>query len=136
MGRVRAVAVRVVIIALAASAAAWALFTFGAVYVGGDSMCPTLMRGDLVVLRRGPARVTTGDVVLAEKPGWPAGVLHRVIAVDFDDRLRLKGDANVTPDLDPTARTAVRGVVVLVVPSGRVLAVFDSLARMVQSRLT
>ena len=136
MARVRAVAFRAVVLALAVSAAVWTLFSFAAVYVGGDSMSPALVRGDLVVLRRGAASVTAGEIVLADKPGWPSGVLHRVIALGFDDTFRLKGDANATQDLEPTRRAAVRGVVVLVVPSGRLMALFDALARMVQSRLT
>ena len=136
MRRARAVAVRVIVVALAATAAVWAFTAFAAVYVGGDSMCPTLVRGDLVVLKRGAGPATTGDVVLADKQGWPSGVLHRVIAVGFDDRLQLKGDANAVPDFDPTSRASVRGVVVLVLPTGRLMALFDALTRMVQSRLT
>lgn len=135
MGRARAVAVKVVVTVLAAAAAAWALSTFTAVYVGGASMSPTLIKGDLVVVRRGAAGLKVGDVVLVAKPGWPEGVLHRVVALTFDGRVQLRGDANPTPDLDPVPLEAVRGVVVLVLPTGRVIAVLEALARMVQSRL-
>jgi signal peptidase len=136
MGRARAIAVRALVAALAVTAIAWGASSFTAVYVGGDSMAPALVRGDLAVIRRDAAAARFGDVVLVDRSGWPSGVLHRVVAVTFDERLRLKGDANPTPDLDPVSRTSVRGVVAFVVPTGRVMAVLDALARMVQSRLT
>jgi signal peptidase I len=136
MRRARAVVVRVVVLALAASAAAWALSFYGAVFVGGGSMSPTLVRGDLAIVRKSASGVHTGDIVLVSKPGWPAGVLHRVVAVTFDGRLQLRGDANPVPDLDPVPVARVRGVVRAVLPSGRFLVVVEALARMVQSRLT
>jgi len=136
MKRARVVAVRVVSLALAAAAAAWALSVFGAVYVGGASMSPALAKGDLAVFRKSSAGVDIGDIVLVEKPGWTSGVLHRVIAVGFDDTLQLQGDANPVPDFDPVPMSSVRGVVALVVPSGRLLAVVEGLLRMVQSRVT
>lgn len=133
--RARAVVARVSLVALAAAATAWAALCFAGVYIGGDSMSPTLVRGDFVIARRGVAGVRAGDVVLVEKPGWPSGVVHRVVGVEFDGAVRLRGDANPTPDLDPVPRASVRGIVVLVLPTGRVLAVFDAFGRMVQSRL-
>lgn len=134
--RARAVAVRVVCVALAAAATAWAAFTFAGVYIGGDSMSPALVKGDFVIARRHAGNLRAGDIVLADKAGWPWGVVHRVVGVEFDGDVRLKGDANQTPDLEPTPRGSVRGVVVLVLPTGRALAVFEALARMVQSRVT
>jgi signal peptidase I len=136
MTRARAAAVRVGLLALAAVAAAWALSAYTAMYVGGGSMSPTLARGDLVVLRRGAAGLRVGDVVLVNKPAWPSGVLHRVVEMTLDDRLVLRGDANPIPDLGPAPASDVRGVVALVIPTGRLLAVVEALARMVQSRLT
>jgi signal peptidase len=136
MRRARAVAVRVLAAVLVAAASAWAATVVTAVYVGGDSMSPALIRGDLAIVRRGPEGARTGDIVLVDKQGWPAGVLHRIVAVTFDDRLRLQGDANPAPDLDPVPRASVRGVVVLALPTGRAIAVLEALARMVQSRVT
>jgi phage repressor protein C with HTH and peptisase S24 domain len=81
-------------------------------------MAPTLCRGDLVIYRRGAA-VREGDVVFVSKPGWPEGVLHRVISVSPDGGLMLKGDANSVPDRDAVSRSAVRGICALVVPTGR-----------------
>lgn len=136
MSRARAVTVRLTALVLVAAATAWALSTYAAVYVGGDSMSPALVRGDLAVVRRSIAGAKVGDILLVTKAGWPDGVLHRVIAVTFDGRFQLRGDANPVPDLDPVPASAVRGTVALLVPTGRVMAVIDALARMVQSRLT
>jgi hypothetical protein len=136
MEHARAAVTKGAVAALALAATAWGVSTFGALYVGGDSMSPALIRGDLAIVRRGPGGATAGDVVLVDKQGWPSGVLHRVVAVTFDDRLRLQGDANPVPDLDPVPRASVRGVVVLVLPTGRAIAVLEALARMVQSRVT
>lgn len=136
MRRAHVVAFRVACLALAVAAAAWAHGAYGAVYVAGGSMSPALAKGDLAIVRRGPIAAKVGDVLLVEKDGWPAGVLHRVVAVDFDGGFHLRGDANPTPDLDPVHSSSVRGVVTLVVPTGRLLGVVEALARMVQSRVT
>ncbi|HEY5548618.1 MAG TPA: S24/S26 family peptidase [Coriobacteriia bacterium] len=127
--RARSVAVRVLSLALAATATAWAAHAYRAVYVGGGSMSPALMQGDLAVVRRGSAGVAEGDVVLVSKPGWPTGVLHRVVAVGLDDSLTLRGDSNLTADRDPISKDAVLGVVEGVVPTGRVLAAVEGLRR-------
>lgn len=134
--RAHAVAVRVATLALAAAAAAWAWSHYGAVYVAGESMAPALRRGDLVVYERRPRTVSESDVVWIAKPGWPDGVLHRVREVLLDDRLVLQGDANPVPDLEPTHPRDVRGVVRVVVPTGRFIAVVARIARMVQSHAT
>jgi signal peptidase I len=136
MGGARAVAVKALVALLAAAAAAWALSSMTAVYVGGPSMSPALIKGDLAVVRKGAAGVKAGDIVLVDKAGWPEGVLHRVASVTFDGRLQLRGDANPTPDLEPVPLDAVRGVVVLVLPTGRAIAVIEGLMRVIQSRLT
>jgi signal peptidase I len=136
MKRARAVAVKAAMVLLAAAVAAWALACMKAVYVGGGSMSPALIAGDLAIVRDGTSGIKVGDVVLVDKPGWPAGVLHRVVAVTFDGRLQLRGDANPTPDLDPVPLDAVRGVLVFFLPTGHAIAFFEALARVVQSRLT
>jgi len=136
MRRARAIAVRLAVSALAAAALAWALTSLISVYVGGDSMSPALVRGDLAVVRRSIGQVRAGDIVLIAKQGWPSGVLHRVIAVTMDDRFQTRGDANPVADFDPVPRSSVLGVLVFAIPTGRVMAVLDVLARMVQSRVT
>lgn len=127
--RARTAAVRVAFGALAAAVAVWAACTFGAVYVGGGSMAPALARGDFAVVRRGATGVREGDVVLVAKSGWPDGVLHRVLAVNVDDTLVLRGDANPTPDRESVPPASVMGVVTCVVPTGRVLAVVEGARR-------
>ena len=136
MASVRAVAMKAVLALLTAATAAWALSCLTAVYVGGGSMTPALIAGDLAVVRNGTSAIKVGDVVLVDRPGWPGGVLHRVVAVTFDGRLQLRGDANPTPDLDPVPTSAVRGVLVFVLPCGRAIAAFEALFRVIQSRLT
>lgn len=136
MPKARAVAVKAGLTALAVVATAWAASVFTAVYVGGGSMSPALIPGDLAIVRKGVAGVRTGEIVLVDKPGWPAGVLHRVVAVEVDGMLQLRGDANPVPDLDPVAPGSVHGVVAFVLPTGRALAVLEGLVRMVQSRVT
>lgn len=125
----RSVAVRAVSLALAAAATVWAAQSYRAVYVGGGSMAPAIAQGDLAVVRRGAGDVSEGDVVLVAKPGWPTGVLHRVVAVGLDDTLVLRGDANPTVDRDAVRVSTVLGVVAVVVPTGGVLAVVESLSR-------
>jgi len=126
---VRTVAVRAAVVALAAVAAVWAASGYRAVYVGGGSMAPALWRGDLVVVRRGAVGIGQGDVVLVAKQGWPSGVLHRVLAVNADDTLVLRGDSNPVADRDPVRPASVLGVVAGVIPTGRVLAVVESARR-------
>ena len=126
---VRTTAVRVAVVVLAATAAVWAACGYRAVYVGGGSMAPALAKGDFVVVSRGVSRVREGDVVLVAKEGWPSGVLHRVVAVNVDDTLVLRGDANPTPDRDPARPESVLGVVSFVVPTGRVLGAVEGAGR-------
>jgi hypothetical protein len=92
-------------------------------------MAPALWKGDLAVVRRGASGVAQGDVVLVAKQGWSSGVLHRVLAVNADDTLVLRGDSNPVADRDPVRPASVMGVVVCVVPTGRVLAVVESARR-------
>lgn len=136
MPRVHAAAVRVVVMALVAAAVVWTVSVHAAVYVGGGSMEPALRRGDLAIVRLDDGAIRSGDIVLAEKPGWPAGVLHRVVAFTPDGQAVLRGDANPVADRDPVALPAIRGHVVLVVPSGRVLQLVENAMRVVQSHLT
>jgi signal peptidase len=136
MRRARAAAVRALVLVLAAAAAVWALTNYGAVYVKGASMTPTLLRGDLVIVRKDVRGIREGDVVLVTKPEWPEGVLHRVESITLDDRFVLRGDANPVADLEPTPISEVHGVMLFVVPMGRMLLVVQAVARMVQSRVT
>ena len=82
-------------------------------------MSPALIPGDLVVYRRAGEAIE-GDVVLVAARGEPP-FLHRVVAVRLDGRLRTRGDANENADAEPVPTTAVAGVGVAAIPSGRVV---------------
>jgi signal peptidase len=97
--------------------AAWVIPRFGVVFVGGWSMSPTFTPGDLVVYRHF-GEAAEGDVVLVA-PRGESPFLHRVVAIQFDGRLRTQGDANEAPDAEPASPAEVAGVAALVVPSGR-----------------
>jgi signal peptidase I len=124
-------------IALAAAAllvAALAARSFGGVYVQGGSMEPTLVPGDLVVYRRAPVTAVEGDVVLIARKGWPAGVLHRVVAAGVDGTYTTRGDANPTPDRDPVPPGRLLGRAVISLPSGRVLRALVAASRWCYTR--
>jgi len=109
------IAVAVVALALAARR------HFGIGVVGSGSMWPALIPGDAVVFERN-ARPEVGDMLVYDKPGWPEGVVHRVVRCLEHGAVWTKGDANPVPDLDPVRQTAMRGKVVAVVPFGRVVS--------------
>lgn len=106
-------------VAAALALAAWAVPRFGVVFVGGWSMSPALVPGDLVVYRR-VGEASERDVVLVAAPG-AAPFLHRVVAVRLDGRLRTQGDANETVDAEPVPPADVAGTAVVAIPSGRAL---------------
>jgi signal peptidase I len=94
------------------------------VLVGGEttvvmsgSMSPALAAGDLAVVR--PVEETdlqVGQVLLVDDPDRPGSArLHRLAAVESGG-LRLKGDANATPDTSLVAPAAVHGVARVRIP--------------------
>lgn len=92
-----------------------------------DSMEPAVGAGDAVLLAKADA-VRVGDVVRVRVPeagrrlGYPATVVHRVIAEADDGTLRIKGDAKADPDPFPVSPEDVDGRMVATVPGiGRVL---------------
>lgn len=77
--------------------------------VQGGSMSPTLQVGDIIVTDpHGPTGV--GDVVTVRHPDSSL-VTHRIIGVDENGSLILRGDANTVTDPDPVPRTDVVGTV-------------------------
>ena len=91
----------------------------GVLYVEGASMEPALHPGDVIVYRRYGASPRVGRLAVFEHRA--ALVVHRVIGTMADGALRTRGDANDTLDRDPVMPEAIRGEVVLVVPSGRLI---------------
>lgn len=98
---------------------AWGASVAGVSVVGGASMAPTFLPGDVIVFARAVPRVSVGDIVVARRPGWPAGVAHRVVSVGSAGLLVTRGDANPTPDREPLMPASIVGKVVWRVPSGR-----------------
>jgi signal peptidase len=86
----------------------------------GNSMEPSLERGDLVVTRARPA-YAKGDVVLYLDRPTGKRYLHRIVRVD-GDRLVTKGDNNHYVDPTRPAVSDVRGELLLTLPGvGRAL---------------
>jgi signal peptidase I len=82
--------------------------------VMSGSMAPAVEAGDVVVVR--PAAAAAGDIVLADDPDVPGRLrLHRVVAVE-DAGLRLRGDANPSPDGTLVDPATVHGVGALRLP--------------------
>lgn len=109
---------RVAGVALAAVALVLA-WSHGVLYVEGGSMRPTLYPGDLIVYMRVAAEPQRGDLAVFAHDGDL--VVHRVVRVKPDGSLRMRGDANTAADVEPVDRNDIRGVVVAVVPAGRVV---------------
>lgn len=106
----------------------WLLAGFGCVIaawflrpviVGGGSMSPTLVQGDVCVIVRGLS-VREGDVVLFRSPTHGA-VLHRAVSVDPSGSLVTKGDANPAADRLAVSQSDLVGRCMLVIPSGKAL---------------
>jgi signal peptidase I len=108
------VALAVVVGVLAATLSAWE-----PVRVGGRSMSPALRPGDLAIVARG-AIPHEGDIVLIRAPGH-GPVLHRVVAVGRGGSVTTRGDANPVDDRESVSSGDLAGVVVRVVPAGKLL---------------
>ena len=93
--------------------------SFEFVSVAGGSMRPALRPGDLVVVRREDLPVS-GDIALIELPGRTPYV-HRVSRILKDGKLRMRGDANPTPDAQSVDIRHAQGTVKAVVPFGTML---------------
>lgn len=94
-------------------------WTHGVIVVTGGSMAPALCEGDLLVYRRHGTPPVNGELVLFEHRGGL--VVHRVVGVLRDGGLRTRGDANASADVTPVEPDTVRGSVVAVVPSGKLV---------------
>lgn len=92
------------------------------------SMEPSLRPGDVVLFdSRGAAAVTPGRVILADDPERSGSLLsHRVQAVNADESLTTKGDANASSDIAPVPASSVHGQARLLVPFIGRVALWDS----------
>ncbi|WP_155848616.1 LamG-like jellyroll fold domain-containing protein [Arthrobacter sp. 35W] len=111
-------ALLMVVVIMAAWAAAPALWGWQSTTVVSGSMEPAISVGDVVVAMPVGANVLTpGRVVLVDDPDHSDRLrLHRIVAVDPDGSLVLKGDANATRDSSTVWASAVHGVGFIRVP--------------------
>ena len=112
-----AIAVAPYVFILTVGLCAHANFEF--VSVAGGSMRPALRPGDLAIVRRDELPVA-GDIALIRHPGR-IPYLHRVSRILEDGRLRMRGDANPTPDAQSVDIRYAQGTVKAVVPFGTML---------------
>lgn len=97
--------------------AAWFFGTYRAYVVHTGSMEPSLIPGDLVIDRRDPEFVETGDVITFYPSSAAVEVVtHRIVAVSGDGTITTRGDANDSDDPIPIRSELVQGRVVGRVP--------------------
>ena len=117
--RLAAVGEFVAALAVVAALLCAALSVWEPVRVAGLSMSPALRPGDLVIVRKN-ARPREGSIVLVRTAGHGA-VLHRVVGIGPDGSVTTRGDANAVNDSEKVRRPDIAGVVVRVVPAGKLL---------------
>ncbi len=99
---------------------------YRAFVVRTGSMTPDLPPGDLLIDAPPTGPYRQGDVItfkVQAAPGMEPVVTHRVYGVN-GDRIRTKGDANITPDPGSRTDADVVGEVVRQVPHAGYLLVF------------
>jgi hypothetical protein len=102
--------------------------------VMSSSMEPTIETGAVVLMRHLDRSPRPGDIVEVDVPieareeyGYPAQVLHRVIAVTGDGLVRTKGDHLDDPDPFAVPKSEVHQALFAVVPgAGRLVAFLTS----------
>jgi signal peptidase len=86
--------------------------------VVSGSMTPRVLMGDVLVTRALGGQVPRrGQVLLVDDPAHPGRLLsHRLVRINADGTLELRGDANRLSDSTPVQWSAVRGVALLRIP--------------------
>jgi len=84
----------------------------------GDSMSPSMHKGDLLLMAPVDAeQLRVGQVIVFDRPGEPGQlIVHRLVRRGAAGALVTQGDANAVADSTPVSPTAVRGLTRLVVP--------------------
>ncbi|MGW7098840.1 signal peptidase I [Streptomyces sp. NPDC054838] len=130
-------------VALIGGPMAFMLSRFTASHQFSDNMRPTIIRGDLVVLRKGPSEVRRGDVVTYDPSSWglQGPFLGRVVAVGGDRISYSMGEASLTLNGQPLEEPYVNdrpgdgGVSFdVAVPQGRVFILGDNRGNSADSR--
>nr|WSX53832.1 signal peptidase I [Streptomyces sp. NBC_00974] len=98
-------------VALIGGPIAFMLSRFTAAHQVSDNMQPTLVRGDLIVLRKDPSEVRRGDVVIYNPGEWglQGPFLGRVVAVGGDRISYAMGNKALTLNGQPLDEPYVNG---------------------------
>ncbi len=102
--------------------------------VMSGSMEPTINTGDVVLLKRVTSAPRLGEIIYVRVPetarrryGYPAQVIHRVVAISPKGEITTKGDARDKPDPFTVRRSTVKAKVAFTIPAaGRAFAFMTS----------
>jgi signal peptidase I len=102
--------------------------------VMSGSMEPAISTGDVAVMQRLDRPAQVGDVVVVHPPqntrrnlNYPSTVVHRVVAISPQGKVRTKGDARSQPDPFVTPLDRIGTRVVWAIPGvGRIISFFTS----------
>lgn len=88
------------------------------VAVESDSMKPTFVRGDILLLQ-GTATYEVGDIIVFSPEPGRTPVVHRIVAINEDGTYQTKGDANASqlPFERRIRKEQVHGKVILILPA-------------------
>lgn len=84
------------------------------VAVFSESMVPTYLKGDMIVIQ-GTQDVKVGDIVVYDSPLYKYPIIHRIVEVS-DAGVKTKGDNNRIADPWTTPLSKVRGKAVFRIP--------------------
>ncbi len=84
------------------------------VAVFSESMVPTYLKGDMIVIQ-GTQDVKVGDIVVYDSPLYKYPIIHRIIEVS-DAGVKTKGDNNRIADPWTTPLDKVRGKAIFRIP--------------------
>lgn len=86
--------------------------------VAGTSMCPFLHHGDMVYLEPPGEKPAVGDILLFRRPSGEY-ILHRVVGMEPDGRIRMLGDSQLTREV--ISPDWIRGKVISVCRKGNLV---------------